>query len=163
MAAAVVLGCLVLLLVVANGAPIVARRLLHKRLDWPVDGGRRARDGRPLLGKSKTWRGVVAAIVMTAVTAWLLGLSVLFGAAFGAVSMLGDLLSSYLKRRFGLPSSARATGLDQLPEALLPALLSHWWLGVGWWLLSAAVVIFFVLVMWLSPWLYRLGIRRRPH
>jgi hypothetical protein len=36
--------------------------------------------------------------------------------------MIGDLFSSFCKRRFGLPSSSRARGLDQIPEALLPLL-----------------------------------------
>jgi hypothetical protein len=37
--------------------------------------------------------------------------------------MAGDLLSSFVKRRLNLPPSSRATGLDQIPESLLPALV----------------------------------------
>lgn len=155
--------CLVLLLVVANGSPILIRRLLYNRFAWPVDAGLRAWDGNPLFGKSKTWRGVITAVMATGVTAFLLGLDFAFGAAFGACAMAGDLFSSFLKRRKGLASSARATGLDQFPEALLPLLLSHWWLGVGWLVVSSAAIIFFLIGTQLSPVLYRLGIRRRPH
>lgn len=154
---------LLLMLIISNAAPILARHLLGRRLAWPVDGGRRGRDGKPLLGPSKTWRGVVAAVVATTLTASLLGFGALFGALFGACAMAGDLTSSYIKRRRGLASSAQATGLDQLPEALLPMLLSHWWLNIGWLAVAAATVIFFLVVTQLSPLLYRLGIRKRPH
>ena len=41
-----------------------------------------------------------------------------------AASMAGDLLASFLKRRFGLKVHAQAIGLDQIPEALLPLLLN---------------------------------------
>jgi hypothetical protein len=163
MAFLVALAGLVLMLVVANGAPILARGFLGHHGAWRVDGGRRGRDGRPLLGVSKTWRGVAAAIGATAIAGATLGLGIWFGAAFGACAMLGDLFSSYLKRRRGLAASARATGLDQLPEALLPMLLSHWWLEVGWATVIAASAIFFILVTQLSPLLYRLGVRKRPH
>jgi CDP-archaeol synthase len=39
-----------------------------------------------------------------------------------ATAMAGDLLSSFVKRRFGLAPSSKATGLDQIPEALFPLL-----------------------------------------
>lgn len=154
---------LVVLLLVANGSPILARHFLYNRFSWPVDGGRQASDGRPLLGKSKTWRGVITSVLATALTGAALGVGALFGAAFGATAMAGDLFSSYLKRRQGLASSARATGLDQIPEALFPLLLSHWWLEIGWAAVIVAAVIFFLIGTKLSPVLYRLGIRRRPH
>ena len=37
--------------------------------------------------------------------------------------MTGDLFSSFIKRRLGLPPSSMALGLDQIPELLLPALV----------------------------------------
>lgn len=151
------------MLVVANGAPILIRSLLGQRWAWPIDGGRRGRDGYPLLGVSKTWRGVIAAVGASAIAGELLGLGLRFGAAFGALAMLGDLCSSYFKRRRGLSASARATGIDQFPEALLPMLLSHWWLNIGWGIVIAASLLFFVLVTQLSPFLYRIGIRKQPH
>jgi CDP-2,3-bis-(O-geranylgeranyl)-sn-glycerol synthase len=46
---------------VADVAPIAAKHLLGARWQAPLDGGWRFVDGRPLLGPSKTWRGLLAA------------------------------------------------------------------------------------------------------
>lgn len=154
---------LLLLLIVANGAPLVASRLLGRWLASPVDGGCHWRDGRPLLGPSKTWRGLVVGTLACAVVAVLLGYGFYFGLLFGALALAGDLLSSFLKRRLGLAASARALGLDQLPEALLPVLMAWWVLGLGIAQAALVVAVFALLNICLSPLLYRLGIRRQPH
>lgn len=153
---------LVALLLVANGAPMVLSRL-RATSGCPVDGSCRLPDGRRLFGASKSWRGVAVAIVTTAVLAWLFRLGALFGATFGAVAMLGDLTSSFIKRRLGLEAGDRALGLDQLPEGGLPAFWAWYWLGVSAWAALAAVLIFCGLNIWGSPLLYRLGLRQRPH
>lgn len=153
---------LIALLIVANGAPMVLSRVMASR-GLSVDGRLRLPDGRRLFGGSKTWRGLAAAILSAAVVAWLLRFGFAFGAAFGAAAMVGDLLSSFLKRRLGLRSGDRALGLDQLPEGLLPSFVAWWWLGVSGSAALLAALIFSALNIWGSPLLYRLGIRRRPH
>ncbi|WP_156302672.1 CDP-archaeol synthase, partial [Methylogaea oryzae] len=85
------------------------------------------------------------------------------GAWAASWSMAGDLFSSFLKRRRGLPASSRATGLDQIPEALLPALALTPWLPLGITETLAVLTVFFAAEILLSPLLYRLGIRRRPY
>ena len=153
---------LVALLVIANGAPMVLSVVLGNR-GRPVDGGWVLADGQPVLGASKTWRGLAIAVVTTALVAWLLGLGLVFGACFGLVAMAGDLLSSFIKRRLGLVASDRARWLDQVPEALLPSLLAQWWLGVGWGVVIAVTLIFAAINIWGSPFLHRWGIRHQPH
>ncbi len=113
---------LLLLLAVANMAPIGATWLLGSRWSHPLDGGCRFVDGRPLLGPSKTWRGLAAAVLGCTVAAPLMGLPASAGAALGLLAMAGDAASSFAKRRLGIASGGRATGLDQVPEALLPLL-----------------------------------------
>jgi CDP-archaeol synthase len=110
------------LLAVANGAPIIVKRLLGDTLAYPLDAGRKMSDGQPLLGSSKTIRGVAAGIIATMLVAPLLGFVWMTGLIVGAAAMAGDLISSFVKRRMGLPPSARAFGLDHIPESLLPAL-----------------------------------------
>jgi len=154
---------LFVMLVLANGAPVVARRLFGHHWSAPVDGGRLWRDGRPLLGESKTWRGVVAGTLSCGLFAMAVGLGLFFGSLFGFMGLLGDMLSSFIKRRRGLAASARALWLDQVPEALLPMILAFFWLPVGLWQALAVVVLFTLSNIVFSPLLYRLGIRHQPH
>src|SRR5690606_14542345 len=75
-----------LLIMAANGAPILLVRLLPGIRLWPVDGGRCLQDGRRLFGHSKTWQGVWAAVGGTTLLAMLLGHAWFVGAATGAAA-----------------------------------------------------------------------------
>lgn len=154
---------LILLLLMANAAPVLAQNVLGDRWARAVDGNVHLADGRPLLGKSKTWRGLLAALLSCALLGPALGFGLGFSLMFAAASMLGDMLSSFSKRRLGLAASARATGLDQIPESLLPMLLGMAWLDYGFGTVLLSVLVFSLLDVWLSPWLHRLGLRRRPY
>ena len=56
---------LLLLLLIANGTPVIAKTLFGNFLVWPVDHGYKFRDGRALFGPSKTIRGLVLSILLT--------------------------------------------------------------------------------------------------
>ncbi|HEX5514073.1 MAG TPA: CDP-archaeol synthase [Gammaproteobacteria bacterium] len=152
-----------LLVLAANGAPILLARLTHGRTLPSVDFGCRLGDGQPLFGRSKTWPGVMAAIVATSLVGLMLGHSWLVGAAAGAAAMVGDLCSSFIKRRLGIPPSGQAFLLDQIPEALLPALVLSYWLPLTAVEVLAATVLFLLLGSPLSLLLFRLGIRKKPY
>ncbi len=154
---------LLILLAVANGAPILATRLLGSRWDRPVDGGLALRDGQPLFGRSKTWRGLVSAMVATPVAAAIAGESWVVGVVIGAGAMVGDLISSFTKRRLKMPPSSMAPGLDHIPESLVPALLACWFMPLS--LRDTLVVTgaFVVSVVLGSRVLYRLRIRDKPY
>lgn len=154
---------LLILLTLANGAPVLAKRVLGKRFSWPFDGGLRFFDGRPVFGASKTLRGVVVSILVTAAFAPLIGVDAAWGAVIAAVTMLGDLFSSFVKRRMNLPPSSQALGLDQVPESLFPALACREALGLGAIDIAAVVAAFFVGELLLSRILYKLHIRDRPY
>jgi CDP-2,3-bis-(O-geranylgeranyl)-sn-glycerol synthase len=176
-----------------GGAVLVA---LASRHNWlpvlarPIDNGRTLR-GRRLLGDHKTWRGVLAggvgtALVMVAqarvlhhvpaaraleyvdyatIAPWRLGF------ALGVARMLGELPNSFLKRQLGVPSgSAGRAGwrpvlycLDRLDY--LPAI----WLVAGRRVpVSARRVLLSVAVVFLVHTItnvvgYRLGMRRAAH
>jgi len=110
------------LLAVANGTPVIAKDILGDRFAIPIDGGSKFVDGRPLLGSSKTVRGIFLSILMTSAFGPVVGLDWKIGAIVGTVAMAGDLFSSFLKRRMNLPVGGKATGLDQIPESLFPLL-----------------------------------------
>ena len=154
---------LLALLTVANSAPIVAKRLLGARWNAPIDAGKRFVDGEPLLGPSKTWRGLAAAIVACALAAPLLGFSVDQGALAALLAMAGDAVSSFSKRRLRIAPSDQAFGLDQVPEALLPLLALRAGLDLSW-MLVAGVTLAFLLFEIPAAWLsHRMGLRDRPY
>lgn len=114
---------LALLLLIANGAPLLASHWLHsKRLQSPIDGGYCCHDGKRLLGPSKTWLGLLASMLATLVAASILQFPLIAALLLALLAMLGDIVSSFSKRRLGYRSGLTVPGLDQLPESLLPML-----------------------------------------
>jgi len=152
-----------LLLLIANGSPIVVRELLGSRFDRPLDGGKVLADGHRLLGPSKTWRGLVAAVSVTTLFALALGLPWEIGVTIGVFAMLGDTASSFIKRRLGLTSSTMAPGLDHIPESILPLLACKPLLALSWTQVLLLSLCFMAANMVLSRLLHRLGIRRHPY
>ena len=151
------------MLSLANGAPVVAKKLVGRCFEQPLDGGLQWWDGRCLFGPSKTLRGVVASVGACTLGALFLRIDLLAGAAFGLAAMAGDLSSSFVKRRLGIAPSARASGLDHIPEALLPTLLVSRVLSLDILEIAISVLVFWLGSMWLSPLFYRIGLRDRPH
>lgn len=152
-----------LLLLAANGAPVLACRILGRSFSWPVDVGMMLADGRPLLGRSKTWRGIFSSIGLTSAVSWFIWHDLTIGAVFGGLAMFGDLSTSFVKRRLGLLESSRARGLDTIPESLLPAVLLKSQFGLSLADIAAVVFLFFMIEEFVSPILYRLHIRKRPY
>lgn len=109
-----------LMVVVANSTPWFIGRLLGQRFAYPLDCQLSWPDGIRILGGHKTWRGVSTAILACAVAGGLLGFGAVLGTKFGMLAMIGDALSSAIKRRLRLAPGAEVFGLDQLPEVLLP-------------------------------------------
>ena len=151
-----------ILLLVANGSPLLLRLTLRGRGDWALDAGVHLRDGRLLFGATKSWRGVAVALGASSAVSALLGTGWLVGAGVGALAMLGDLCSSFVKRRLRLASGERALGLDQLPESLLPLVVYRETLA----LTPADIVVvafaFLATDLLLSRLLVWLGVRAHP-
>jgi CDP-diglyceride synthetase len=154
---------LLILITLANGSPVVATRLFGKRLAQPLDGNFKFLDGRPLFGASKTVRGIAVSILATSAGAPLLGLTLEIGLVVAITAMTGDLLSSFLKRRLGLPPSSKALGLDQVPEALFPLLACRQVFSLTVLDIAAGTALFVVGELLLSPLLFRWRIRDRPY
>jgi hypothetical protein len=121
-------------------APVLAAGLVHVavlktgalgRLATPIDGGRMLH-GRPLLGPTKTWRGVVL-MPVTAALATSLAVALgrrlppdlapfpgrrvepwMLGAVLGLGYCAGELPNSFVKRRLGIPPGASASRLAGL-------------------------------------------------
>ncbi|MCI0506424.1 MAG: CDP-archaeol synthase [Gammaproteobacteria bacterium] len=152
-----------LLIIIANGAPILIRYILGDRLTFPVDCFRNFFDGKRLFGDSKTWIGLFSIPAFSIAAAWLLGLGMETGMLAGAGVMAGDLFSSFIKRRLGMKVSSMALGLDQIPESLFPLLLLRNTMNYGMLEIVIGVVSFIIIELLISQLLYWLHIRKQPY
>jgi CDP-2,3-bis-(O-geranylgeranyl)-sn-glycerol synthase len=136
----------------ANMSPVFFAKIFP-RLDIPVDFGKKWKDGKPIFGASKTWRGLIFGSLVSGCLAcglaylantinttspkevWLpdFGLSglesiwlvFLLGTSMGLGALFGDLIKSFFKRRVGKDPGERWFGPDQL-DFILGAWLFAW-------------------------------------
>lgn len=154
---------LLLLIIIANGAPIVIRLLLNDRFSLAVDFGQKMPDNYRLFGSSKTWRGTFAALLVTPAFAWLFGHSAETGLLIAFYAVAGDLFSSFVKRRLAMRPSSMAPLLDQVPESLFPAFMLRHVFNLDLYSVIWLVLIFIIVELALSLILYQWGLRKRPY
>ena len=154
---------LLVLITLANGAPIVAKKIFGPRFSFPLDAGTAFFDGRPLFGPSKTVRGILFSVLITTASAPLISLDLTIGAIVAGAAMAGDLFSSFVKRRLNSPPSSQALGLDQVPESLFPMLACRDALSLTIADIALGVGIFFIGALILSRFLFRAHLRDEPY
>jgi len=154
---------LLVLMTLANGTPIVAKKIFGPRFSFPVDAGTIFLDGRPLIRQSKTIRGILISVLITTASAPLIGLDLTTGAIIAGAAMAGDLFSSFVKRRLNSPPSSQALGLDQVPESLFPMLACRDALSLTIADIALGVGIFFIGALILSRFLFRAHLRDEPY
>ncbi len=154
---------LLVLVAVANATPVFAKKILGSAFAWPLDGGIVFADGKPLLGASKTIRGVVLSVLVTLLVAVLLGLGWQIGLVIAQSAMAGDIASSFAKRRMGLPPSSMAIGLDQIPESVFPLLAARLLLPVTLVDILVGTAMFYVGSLVVSRILFKLWLRDEPY
>src|SRR5258708_28673763 len=113
---------LLVLMTLANGTPIVAKKIFGPRFSFPLDAGSIFFDGRPLFGPSKTIRGILISVLITTASAPLIGLDLTIGAIVAGAAMAGGLFSRFVKPRLNSPPRSQALGLHQVPESPFPIL-----------------------------------------
>jgi CDP-archaeol synthase len=154
---------LLALITLANGTPIVAKKIFGPRFSFPLDAGTILFDGRPLFGPSKTVRGILICVLITTASAPLIGLDLTIGAIVAGAAMAGDLFSSFVKRRLNFPPSSQALGLDQVPESLFPMLACREALSLTIPDIAIGVGAFFIGELILSRLLYKVQLRDKPY
>lgn len=119
---------------IANMVPTIVWKLpLLRSWNAPVDNGREFR-GIRVLGKNKTWRGMVCGVIVAGLafygqqqimhefgsfSAYLESVSyhtlpLWFGALMGFGALFGDLVESFIKRQKRIPSGSSWFPFDQL-------------------------------------------------
>ena len=154
---------ILLLIIIANGAPIIARNIFRSHFDEPLDMGLKFFDNRPVFGPSKTIRGIFVAVMVTPIAAHYMDINWFTGFLIGLYAMFGDLFASFLKRRKGYEPSEMALGLDQVPESLFPliAVKAHFELTTLE--ILAIVLVFAVVELIISRILFFMHIRLKPY
>jgi len=154
---------ILLLIMVANGAPILISYAFFHRASLPIDSGKVLADGNPLFGAAKTWRGIIASVIVTMLVSVYIGKGMIPGFVIAVLAMTGDLVSSFIKRRQGKEASSRAFLLDQIPESFLPVLGGLYFWSVNLIHIIVIVVSFIILEILLSKALYLIGVRKKPY
>lgn len=132
----------------ANMAPVFATFFNWlPRLNRPLDGGVHL-NNQPLLGVTKTTRGLVFGIIFGSITAliqyWLQPISALhslyvlplvsishalgWGALLGFGALLGDALKSFCKRRLHIASGNSWPPWDQI-DIVIGVVIVTWWIA----------------------------------
>jgi uncharacterized protein len=153
---------ILLLLWLVNFAPPFLAYLLEERWNRALDGGVLFRDGKPLLGKHKTVRGLLAGILVGTGAGLLLGFTWWEGLLAGLLSLSGDLLSSFIKRRAGYVSGSVVPGLDQIFEGLLPLLFLAARYPLGWGSVLLLVILFSV-PAYFGSWFFKKVLSQPPY
>jgi CDP-2,3-bis-(O-geranylgeranyl)-sn-glycerol synthase len=151
------------LLMLANGTPVIATDILGSHLAFPIDKRAKFADGHQVFGSSKSVRGIFLSILVTSALAFTVGMDWKTGALVSSMAMVGDLFSSFFKRRLNLPTGSRATGLDQVPESLFPLLACRSLLMLTALDIVAGVALFFVGELLLSRLFYHFHLRDHPY
>jgi len=129
----------------ANMVPIFAAVIpVLKKYDAPIDGGKKWR-GHQLLGPHKTWRGIIAGIIIATFVLWAQQLLaahftwttyvtdgvnyaalpvLILGPLFAIGALGGDAIESFFKRQRNIKSGASWVPFDQLDYIIGSVLVS---------------------------------------
>lgn len=151
----------VLFLLVVNCLPVLAGVVLGEKFRYPLDSGGLWFDSKPLFGRNKTVRGIAVIIVGGMVVCSLLGEPWWRGGVVAAFVMIGDLTSSFVKRRLNVPIGGDLFPLDHLFESLFPSLFLLSIQSLTWVQLIIVVVSFILTAYPITLW-WKYTIHRAP-
>jgi CDP-2,3-bis-(O-geranylgeranyl)-sn-glycerol synthase len=91
-------------IILSNISPVLTAKLLP-RLDYPVDFNKKLWDNKRLFGSHKTWRGVITMILVALLFGYFT-VGINYSLLVGIGVVIGDLLTSLIKRRINLKPGA---------------------------------------------------------
>jgi CDP-2,3-bis-(O-geranylgeranyl)-sn-glycerol synthase len=157
---------------VANVTPVFLSRWLGNWFDCPLDFNRKI-GGKPILGRHKTWRGLIFGTIAAVLTLYVQailaestgwghelfvnigyksGNIILVGACFALGALGGDAIESFIKRRLGKKSGQSWFPFDQIDFIIGASLTTLPFVSLAWYNYIFVIVIW-SLVSYLSSWL----------
>lgn len=168
---------------IANMVPILSARIpLIKKLDAPIDGGKKFQ-GHRILGAHKTWRGIITGIIASTFILWIEQLLaahfdwtrfftgdidysalpvLILGPVFAIGALGGDAIESFFKRIQGIKSGKAWIPFDQLDYIIGSVLVSLFFVILTPLQYVWIFVIWFVMHLVASYVGFRLGLKKDP-
>ena len=104
----------------ANAIPVITGG------GYPIDFGKKFFDGKPILGKNKTFQGFFSGLIIGTtvglVESAFFGYHLFFGLLLSLGALFGDLIGAFVKRRLGLAPGELLPVIDQI-DFILGAIL----------------------------------------
>ena len=143
----------------ANMAPVIVNKINF--LVFPIDFNKRI-NRKPILGKNKTFRGLVFGIIFALIIAYFQFLLydiesfknisflnyqnwILFGFLMGFGALIGDLIKSFFKRRLGINPGKKFIPFDQTDFVVGAMIFIMPIFGVTFKIFAAALLLSFAL------------------
>jgi CDP-2,3-bis-(O-geranylgeranyl)-sn-glycerol synthase len=144
----------------ANGAPVLAGG------GPPLDFGKKFFDGKPILGKNKTFRGFFfgwfIGLMVGLIETMLFGYPILFSVLSPLGALMGDLAGAFLKRRLNIAPGGLLPVIDQI-DFVVGALLFSLPLSMISWELALAVIVITPPIHLFTNFLsYKLKLKNNP-
>jgi CDP-2,3-bis-(O-geranylgeranyl)-sn-glycerol synthase len=146
----------------ANAIPVITGG------GYPIDFGKKFLDGKPILGKNKTFQGFFSGLMIgTAVglvESAFFGYPILFGLLLSLGALFGDLAGAFVKRRLGLAPGNLLPVIDQI-DFIIGAILFSLPLSLqifSWELILAVLIITPPIHLLTNFAAYKLGLKNNP-
>jgi CDP-2,3-bis-(O-geranylgeranyl)-sn-glycerol synthase len=127
----------------------------------PLDGGVNWLDGKPFLGGHKTTKGTIFGIVIGTIVGLVQG-NLLGGALQSVGAMLGDIITSFLKRRINIEPGESFPLADQLDFILFAVILSYPIQYQSWETTILIIIVTLPLHYLTNVIAYFLGLKKHP-
>ncbi|HEX7484065.1 MAG TPA: CDP-archaeol synthase [Candidatus Saccharimonadales bacterium] len=167
----------------ANAIPVFAAAIpFLKKYDAPIDGGKTFR-GHKILGPHKTWRGIIAGIIIATLALWIQQILVadfawaqfaaggidyatlpvlLLGPLFAIGALGGDAVESFFKRQRRIQSGGTWVPFDQIDYIIGSVIVSLFFVTLTPMQYAWIFIIWFLMHIAATYIGYKLGLKKDP-
>jgi CDP-2,3-bis-(O-geranylgeranyl)-sn-glycerol synthase len=144
----------------ANAMPVITGG------GYPIDFGKNFFDGKPILGKNKTFQGFFSGLIIGTIVGLVesafFGYPLLFGLLLSLGALFGDLAGAFVKRRLRLAPGELLPVIDQIDFTIGAILFSLPLQILSWELILAVLIITPPIHLLTNFTAYKLGLKNNP-